>query len=265
MTHRHRRHVPRCAGATVIVPSMMSAHPRAAWECGTLDASDETARIADRWGCDRWDSRFGKAGRSRRLPRSTMPHPARWPSAPAPEPRWHPGRPASAPSWRRSSTCRRDARPPVAEVVERVEAEGHSRELVLLRTASGTLPIYVLRPDGPGPFRPVLALHGHGAGVRPLIGAAEGAEEQDAGGAPQHRLRPLAGGARLPGLRARRHSASAAGARRTTRRSAPWHPPAARHPSTCCCSATPWPACGFATRCAPWPTSSRTRMRAGKA
>ena len=73
----------------------------------------------------------------------------------------------------------RDARPPVAEIAERVEAAGHSRELVLLRTASGTLPIYVLRPDGPGPFRPVLALHGHGAGVRPIIGAAEGAEEHD--------------------------------------------------------------------------------------
>jgi len=73
----------------------------------------------------------------------------------------------------------RDARPPVAEIAERVAAAGHSRELVLLRTASGTLPIYVLRPDGPGPFRPALAMHGHGAGVRPIIGAAEGAEEHD--------------------------------------------------------------------------------------
>ena len=73
----------------------------------------------------------------------------------------------------------RDGRAPVAEVVERVGAEGHSRELVLLRTTTGTVPVYVLRPDGPGPFRPVLALHGHGAGVRLLVGAAEGTEERD--------------------------------------------------------------------------------------
>lgn len=69
-----------------------------------------------------------------------------------------------------------DARPPVAEVAERVEGEGYSRELVLLRMANQTLPVYVLRPDGPGPFRPVLAMHGHGAGVGPVLGAAESEE-----------------------------------------------------------------------------------------
>jgi dienelactone hydrolase len=71
-----------------------------------------------------------------------------------------------------------DPAPLVAEVLGREEAGGYSRELVFLRARTGGVPVYVLRPDGSGPFRPVLALHGHGPGVRDALDLPQTAEEE---------------------------------------------------------------------------------------
>lgn len=68
--------------------------------------------------------------------------------------------------------------PPAPEVVGKEEADGYSRELVFLRARTGGVPVYVLRPGGPGPFPPVLALHGHGPGVRDALDLPESAEEE---------------------------------------------------------------------------------------
>ena len=63
-------------------------------------------------------------------------------------------------------------------VLSKRQMEGYSRERVILKAAVGGVPLYVLRPDGDGPFRPVIALHGHGPGVRDAVGLQDGEEEE---------------------------------------------------------------------------------------
>src|SRR5205814_2051756 len=71
-----------------------------------------------------------------------------------------------------------DSAPITAEVLGREEADGYTRELVFLGARTGGVPVYVLRPDGAGPFRPVLAVHGHGPGVRDALDLPETDEEE---------------------------------------------------------------------------------------
>jgi dienelactone hydrolase len=89
------------------------------------------------------------------------------------------------PAWREALRTRlketlnvpHDVRPLAAETVSRETPDGYTRELVVLRAPVGGVPVYVLRPDGAGPFRPVIAMHGHGPGVRDAIGLEQGEEE----------------------------------------------------------------------------------------
>lgn len=65
----------------------------------------------------------------------------------------------------------RDTKPLRAEPLDRVATSEYQRDTILLRAETGALPLHVLRPIGLGPFRPVVALHGHGHGVRDILGA----------------------------------------------------------------------------------------------
>lgn len=71
-----------------------------------------------------------------------------------------------------------DARPPTAEIITSLQEIGYSHRLVLLRGEVGGVPVHVLRPDGPGPFRAVLAVHGHGPGVRDVLGTTDDARDR---------------------------------------------------------------------------------------
>jgi len=66
-------------------------------------------------------------------------------------------------------------------LIERVRRPGYVREKVLLRTGPDTLmPVYLLLPD-PAPQRPppvVLAFHGHGYGVKDIVGLWEDGAER---------------------------------------------------------------------------------------
>src|SRR5438045_3141460 len=48
--------------------------------------------------------------------------------------------------------------------IESVKEAGYTRDLVVIQTVPGEyMPCYILIPDeGPRPFKPVVALHGHG-------------------------------------------------------------------------------------------------------
>jgi len=57
----------------------------------------------------------------------------------------------------------------------------YTRQRVTIQTAPGLrMPMYVLRPKAAGPFKPALALHGHGLGKTDICGIAEN-EEQEKG------------------------------------------------------------------------------------
>lgn len=63
-----------------------------------------------------------------------------------------------------------------SQTISRVSRPGYMLEQIVIQTLPGEyMPVYVLVPDGaPPPYRPVIALHGHGAwGARPLIGETE--------------------------------------------------------------------------------------------
>lgn len=67
-----------------------------------------------------------------------------------------------------------------AQVVETTVLGAYTREWVVLQIAPGEhMPCYVLTPGGVAPpYRPVIALHGHGAwGAHPLTGQADSAAE----------------------------------------------------------------------------------------
>jgi dienelactone hydrolase len=65
--------------------------------------------------------------------------------------------------------------------LEMVDKGDYTREKVLLRTSAHTLmPVYILKPKASaGPFPVVLALHGHGYGVKDIVGLWEDGEERD--------------------------------------------------------------------------------------
>ncbi|MFW5688487.1 MAG: alpha/beta hydrolase family protein [bacterium] len=67
------------------------------------------------------------------------------------------------------------------ERVELVDKGDYTREKVVIRTAPRTeMPVYLLRPNGATPPWPtVLALHGHGYGVKDIVGLWEDGAERD--------------------------------------------------------------------------------------
>lgn len=72
----------------------------------------------------------------------------------------------------------RDTKQPRAEVVAQLQADGYTREIVMLHAVAGGVPLHVLRPEGSGPFRPVIALHGHGLDVGVALGSLRNSEGQ---------------------------------------------------------------------------------------
>ena len=64
--------------------------------------------------------------------------------------------------------------------VERVEKDGYVREKFVLATAPHTvMPVYLLLPvDAPRPLPVVVAFHGHGYGVKDIVGLWEDGEER---------------------------------------------------------------------------------------
>ena len=105
--------------------------------------------------------------------------------------------------------------PPETEVAEEVDAGSHTRLRLYFDSAPGvTVPAYLLVPKGiaPGERRPgILAAHGHGDGIwndgkDDLVGLGlDDARARRVHPAPEPRLRPTGGGARL-----RRHRAGVA-------------------------------------------------------
>ena len=71
--------------------------------------------------------------------------------------------------------------PPDAERVELVDKGDYTREKVVIATAAHTrMPVYLLRPKAVRPPYPVvLALHGHGYGVKDIVGLWEDGSERD--------------------------------------------------------------------------------------
>ena len=65
--------------------------------------------------------------------------------------------------------------------IEEVDRGDYVREKVLLRTSPDSLmPVYVLRPkEGIKPYPVVIAFHGHGYGVKDIVGLWEDGEERD--------------------------------------------------------------------------------------
>jgi dienelactone hydrolase len=74
------------------------------------------------------------------------------------------------------------------EVLERVETGGCVREKVVIESDEGCLvPMYVFVPqNGDGPFAPVVAVHGHGRGMRDTAGVWVTDEERQAGTETHH-------------------------------------------------------------------------------
>lgn len=70
---------------------------------------------------------------------------------------------------------------PKAQVIESVDKRDYVRQKILLRTGPEMLmPVYVLLPKNrPRPLPVVLAFHGHGYGVKDIVGLWEDGEERD--------------------------------------------------------------------------------------
>ncbi len=69
-----------------------------------------------------------------------------------------------------------------AQVISREQRPGYLLELVVIQTLPGEyMPVYVLIPEGAAPpYRPVVALHGHGAwGARPMVGETASPVEEE--------------------------------------------------------------------------------------
>jgi dienelactone hydrolase len=73
------------------------------------------------------------------------------------------------------------AAPLEPRVIEEVDKGDYVREKVLLRTSPDSLmPVYLLRPKaGEKPYPVVLAFHGHGYGVKDIVGLWEDGQERD--------------------------------------------------------------------------------------
>ncbi|OPZ25814.1 MAG: Abhydrolase family protein [Lentisphaerae bacterium ADurb.BinA184] len=71
---------------------------------------------------------------------------------------------------------------PAPRLLERVDKGSYVREKILLRTSPRTvMPVYILLPkEAPRPLPVVLALHGHGYGVKDIVGLWEDGAERDA-------------------------------------------------------------------------------------
>lgn len=71
--------------------------------------------------------------------------------------------------------------PPDPQVLECVDKGDYLREKVLIRTTSAAvMPVYILKPKGsPRPLPTVLAFHGHGYGVKDIVGLWEDGSERD--------------------------------------------------------------------------------------
>jgi dienelactone hydrolase len=72
--------------------------------------------------------------------------------------------------------------PLAPKTVERVDRQAHVRHKVILRTTANSLmPTYLLIPkNAPAPMPCVLALHGHGYGVRDIVGIRQDNTDRDA-------------------------------------------------------------------------------------
>ncbi|MBN1933320.1 MAG: hypothetical protein JW934_01580, partial [Anaerolineae bacterium] len=70
---------------------------------------------------------------------------------------------------------------PEPEVIESVNKGDYLREKVLLRTSPHTsMPVYLLIPQGdPHPRPAAIAFHGHGYGVKDIVGLWEDGDERD--------------------------------------------------------------------------------------
>lgn len=63
---------------------------------------------------------------------------------------------------------------PAPEMDDAEDLGDYTRRRMTLQTAPGyRMPLYVLQPKTPGPWKPVLALHGHGGGKCDVCGIAE--------------------------------------------------------------------------------------------
>ncbi|NQT91870.1 MAG: acetylxylan esterase, partial [Lentisphaerae bacterium] len=71
--------------------------------------------------------------------------------------------------------------PPRARMIETVDKGDYVREKILLRTGPNSLmPVYILLPkDKPGPLPVVVAFHGHGYGVKDIVGLWDDGKERD--------------------------------------------------------------------------------------
>ncbi len=67
------------------------------------------------------------------------------------------------------------------EVIETVDKGDYVREKILLHTSAYTvMPVYILKPKGKvGPLPTVVAFHGHGYGVKDIVGLWEDGAERD--------------------------------------------------------------------------------------
>jgi dienelactone hydrolase len=67
------------------------------------------------------------------------------------------------------------------QILEVVDKGDYVREKILLRTSPWTLmPVYILKPKGVhGPLPAVIAFHGHGYGVKDIVGLWEDGQERD--------------------------------------------------------------------------------------
>ena len=65
-------------------------------------------------------------------------------------------------------------------VIERVEKDGYIREKILIRTwRDAVMPVYMLLPkERPKPYPVVIAFHGHGYGVKDIVGLWEDGSER---------------------------------------------------------------------------------------
>jgi len=70
---------------------------------------------------------------------------------------------------------------PQPRLLEKVDKEDYTREKVLVRTtADSVMPVYVLLPkELPRPLPVVIALHGHGYGVKSIVGIGKDGSERD--------------------------------------------------------------------------------------
>ncbi|WOO40926.1 alpha/beta hydrolase family protein [Rubellicoccus peritrichatus] len=70
---------------------------------------------------------------------------------------------------------------PQPQVIEEVDKKDYIRQKIVIRTGPHSLmPVYILLPkDRPGPLPVVLAFHGHGYGVKDIVGLWEDGKERD--------------------------------------------------------------------------------------